>query len=433
VASLLQTQEPVNQTPTWNISSRTGFPDATSAAFGVTGTSPGSAIQLGPTSVGLWLNSCSPGTTARDTIQPLTLSYETQWDVRPFASVDPYPELAFRFEAAFPTLTATGGAVAYAAAVLRFRDKSKVPPPGQPSYYYDFWVSMQLADTRGYPQPEVVMGDACATCSGLPIVMTSPGGLAQPAQYMHRWPGTTGTFTGASTSSAFRSYDFRISRDEFQRMLVGVAGFSPRGFSINPADYALVHFNLNPEVYDPSPSTVGCSLFNDADVGTLGMSVRAISLSQVGWNSVPRMEYWGANAATNGNNHFQVFFQRSTDPFFDEPKSFSALMPADGGQHLIRFDLLGNPHWRDAITSLRVDPFNDVGSFNVDSLAIYGLGNTLLFLDDFAGDPNDGSSPWTTAEVFFNLEPSASIWDGVAGPGSDPLFFRSVGPIGTGR
>jgi hypothetical protein len=432
VAALLQTNQPLAQEPTWNVAQRTGFTEPGVVTRGTSTSAEGSAVQLGTHGVGLFLNTCSPGTSARDVIQPLTLSQDFATDVRPFAAPATWPELAFRFQAVAPTLTQKGAAVAYAAAVLRFRDKSRPVPAGQPAWFYDVWVSMQLIDSRGTPQPEGVIMDSCATCSGLPIVITAPSGLASPPKYMHTTQGSTGSFSGATTFNSWRDFDLRVSTDEFQRLLLAISAASPRGLSTNPADYALVHWNLNPEVYDPSPATTSCVPATDADWGTLGMAVRAVQLAQVPWVNLPRIEYTGANAGTG--NVAQVFFGRTTDPAFNEPKSFQALLPASGAHALVRFNTLANPEWRDGITRLRLDPMNGTGNFAVDSLVVFGANNVELFRDEFNSDPNAPGNPWQSHDVSaWALEQNGTTWDGLAGGTGDPSLWRAVPSLPTGR
>lgn len=431
--ALLQTNEPALQSPGWDVGARTGFTEAGAAVRGISTATDASAVQLGSRGLGLYLNTCSPGTSARDGIQPLTVSVDFGGDLRPFADPAAWPELAFRFQAALPTLTQKGGAVAYAAAVLRFRDRSRPPPAGQDATYYDFWLSIQLADTRGTPQPEVVIGDSCPACSGLPIAITAPSGLAAPPRFVHAYPGSDGAFSGAQTFTSWRSYDLRVSTEEFTRIITAVAGYSARGYSTNPADYALVHWNLNPEVYDPSKATGSCVPSSDPDWGTIGMGLRAISISQVPWANLPRIEYTGANAPGTASG-LQLFFQRSTAPAFSEPLSLHGTLPATGVHLAVRFNTLANPEWRDSITALRVDPFNAVGNFAVDSLVVYGAGGAELFRDEFTADPNAAGNPWQSSGVSaWAREANGTAWDGLATSVGDPFFWRSVGPLPTGR
>ena len=338
-----------------------------------------------------------------------------------------------------PTLEVKGGAVAYSAAVLRFRDASKAPPAGQPAHYYDFWVSVQLADSRGAPQAEGVIGDACATCSGLPIVITAPSHLpGGPSRYGHRWPGTA-DFAGAAYGG-YRAYDYRISQDEFQRMLLDVAAFSPRGFSTNPADYALVHLNINPEVYDPSPASTSCNAATEADYGRIGMTVRKITIAQVSWSKIPHLLFRGANASPQWG--MQVFFDSTYAPGWDEAKSFFAPLPNSGGTYDLRFNTLANPKWRGTITGLRVDPFDgDVGWWNMDRFAVYGLGGAS---DQIVAEECTGATPfpapWVTSSVDSlwadpAAESNAGYWGGRS-TDTDPILLVEL-PVGnqivTGR
>lgn len=432
-AALWQTLEPVTATPTWDVGARTGFREAGAVVRGVSPTADSSAVQLGHRGVGLYLDTCSPGTTARDGIQPLTVAHELVGDLRPFADDTVYPELAFRFQAVLPTLTQKGGGVAYVGAVLRFTDKSRPVAAGRPPWDNDFWLFIQLADTRGAPQAEGVIGDACPSCSGLPIAITAPSGLAAPPRFVHAAPASAGRFSGAQPFSAWRDFDLRVSKDEFQRIIAAVAAYSPRGYSTTPADYALVHWNLNPEVYDPSLAQGSCTRATDPDWGTIGFGLRAVSLARVPWSSLPRIEYTGANAAGTGSG-LQVFFLRSTSTTWTESKSLWGTLPAHGGAVTVRLNTLAQPEWRDAITALRVDPFNGTGAFAVDKLVVYGAGGAEVFRDEFTLDPASPSNPWTSNDITtWNLEANGTWWDGLAGGGGDPFFQRSVGPLATGR
>lgn len=382
----------INQTsfsaPTWDVSTKTGFAGTPSLTLSPSTGSLASAAQIGSTSAGLWLNTCSPGISAKSSIQPLVLHHDFGAPVHPFRHPNPapntpsappegptspllpqltHPELAFRFEATVPTLETKGGAVAYAAAVMRFRDTSKAPPAGQPAHYYDFWVAVQLVDSRGRPEQEGVIGDACPECSGLPIV------LAAESRYGHVAPGASGF--SSTAFSGMRSYDFRISQEEFRRMIHDVAAYSPRGYSTKPSDYALVHFNINPEVYDPTPATASCNPATEADYGRIGMTVRNVTISQVSWSKIPHILFRGANASDQWG--MQIFFTTSLDGTWDEAKSMHAPLPKTGGTYEVRFNTLANPHWRGTITGLRIDPVNDdLAPFNMDRVVVYGTGGT---------------------------------------------------------
>ncbi len=436
--------------PTWNVSEKTGFAAVESLARSPSSSPVASAVQLGHHAVGLWLNSCSRGISARSEIQPLVIHHDFAAPVRPFAPSPPappgspqnptvgrlpqldWPELAFRLTATVPTLRTTGAAVAYAAAVLRFRDASKPPPVGQPPHYYDFWVSVQLVDSRGIPVPEGVIGDSCAACSGLPIVITAPSGYPTPPRFIHRWPGSA-DFAGQAFAEA-RTFDLRISQDEFQRMLDAVVASSPRAYSRDPADYQLVHWNLNPEVYDPSLATAACDPLADPDVGEIGMTVEQLSISQVSWSGIPHLLYRGANASPQWG--MQIFFTTDADPLWDEPKSLFAPLPPTGGTYDLRFNTLANPGWRGEITGLRVDPFDgQPGYFNIDRLAVYGLaGESDLVWAEECRDPRPFAGAWQLHAIDRlwsdqQVEEGAGYWGGGT-TGIDPLFVIDLTPAG---
>jgi hypothetical protein len=424
IVTLAQTNQPLTQVPTWNVSALTGFPEAAPVVRGVSTAAGSSAVQLGTRAVGLYLNSCSSGTSARDVVQPLTLSLETSADVRPFSDASTWPELALRFQATIPTLTTKGAAASTASVLLRFRDKSKAPPGGQPAWYYDFWVNLQLADSRGAPQPEGVVTDGCGTCSGLPMLLTAPSGLAAPSRFMHTFPGAPGGFSGASPTP-LTAYDLRISTDEFNRITAAVAAFSSRGLSTNPWDYQLVQYVVAPQVLDPTPSALGCTPASEPDWGTIGMTVQALSFAMVPWSNIPRIEYVGANAAGTGG-WAQTFFQRVGGPGWNPDDSIWAPLPADGAEHTARFNTFGNPAWRGTLSFLRFDPFGGNGPFNVQSITVYGLNNVVQFFDDFTVDPASPANTWVSVNISaWGWEPDHSTWDGT-GINGDPLFAHAV-------
>jgi hypothetical protein len=241
----------------WNVSDYTGFAPSIPVENwqrGVNATLPGSlAVQIQGNTVGMLINPAS-ASTATGTIYATVIHYD--WpdtdNIRPWAGAT--SELWFSFEAQVPVgVPAMNGAV-YAGPNLMIHDTISGKR---------FWYGPMMYDNRGLFS-EQVFKDGCSTCTGLAIARTFYG---SGTQYAHLGA-NSGVSTGA-TWRGFRYYEFRVSRSELLNIVNSVRSTFPQVYgtlSTDPANYKIVHFNINPEVAD----------LNATRQGRIGMSVRNI-------------------------------------------------------------------------------------------------------------------------------------------------------------
>jgi hypothetical protein len=263
--------------------------------------------------------------------------------------VIPGSELSFSFELQVPYAARHGAGEVYIDSYFLFQDSAG----------NQLWYGAHVFDLRP-PFPEAFF--ALDPGTGIPVLSTPLGasvfssGFSGPS-YVHLGPGSNAfqqqTWTG------YRYFDFRISRTEFENALSRVRQ-SYHYYSIDPADYRIIHINFNPEVA-PRGETGG------AGDGQIGMSVRYL---QVARYQIPDVTAYdkvyirGLNGS--GNPRLQVYFKTSTSDYYSEDKSVWVTFPIWGGWNEIVADMSKNPNWRGTITGIRIDPFNAYGSFGID-------------------------------------------------------------------
>lgn len=371
----------VSSQPPWRVGDNTGFSPGADAELPLYQRGPNttvgtSAIQLRHRTFGMWFNSEQAGVTTSGDILPIVAHFDfpEAQNIRPFSSTS--SELAYRFELQIPTAQRIGSGELGAGANFMFRDAR----PGSPGRRV--WYTMVAFDLRPAP-PESVFVDSCANCSGFPIIDTVFG---PNLRYGHMAPGSA-SFT-STPWTGFRAYDFRVSASELSVALADTQhtfGLSEAELSSNPADYRLVHFNFNPELYAPAGSG-----------GRLGVSVRNIVVARYLRAAPPvydHVYYRGANSSTS--SQMQIFFQTDSEPFYSEEKSMLATLPNDGSQHNVVFNFDGNAKWKGTITRLRVDPFDAQGCFDTEH----------IFVGDAAGN-SLASAKWDFKNLTANPAPN---------------------------
>ena len=200
--------------------------------------------------------------------------------------------------------------------------------------------------------------------------------------------------------------------------------------SVDPADYALVHMNVNPEVYDPTLATGDCDDSTEPDVGRLGVAITRWTLSRVSWDRIPHVYFRGTNRSTGAA--LQIYFSRIDAPAFDEARSFGAApFPGDGTGFEARFDVLAHPEWRGAITGLRLDPVDGAGCFEVEALELHLPDRPPAWRAPTDTAPAFPSPPWVISGLdpgtiaFRASTPStAAAWHGCS-VGGDPWLALS--------
>lgn len=243
----------------WDVGQFTGFePDAANPSLYQRSSNSNqgtSAIQIKDKTGGIWINSSSvPHSGGLYTITPAQWWWDSAGQPKPWINAE--NGLSFSFEAKIPTAVRSGGAEVYFSPCLLFTDSVS----GK-----SIWYCVQTFDLRP-AFSERIHFDGWSGGTNLPIVVSVMN------------TGTTFTHLGPDSSifqqapwNDFKYFEFRITSEEFRRAIVAVnVQYPPSVLSPDPINYSLVHFNLDPEVYD-SPA---------GSVGKIGMAYRNIKIAR---------------------------------------------------------------------------------------------------------------------------------------------------------
>jgi hypothetical protein len=413
---------------TWHVSDTTGFSpgsDAELASFqrGPNNLLWSTAAQMRGSAVGMWINSGSTNVPFTGEILPVVAHYDfpAARTPMPFRTLGAPGELSFALDAKVPSASRWGAGVSYAATVFRFKDTK----PGNESR--QVWLSIVLFDPRGAADDSVIL-DGCSTCSGYPILLTS---YAPSRRFGALGPGSSTATT--STFSDWRHFDYRISPASFAAALAETKqtfSLDDRQLSGDPADYSLVHFSLDPEVYAPAGG--GASI---------GFAARALSISRVA--AAPKTagsavaDHVTINAANGSRvSELQVFFKTATSNFYDERKSLRVPFPTGGGNVDVVADFSTHPDWHGTITGLRIDPFDSrdpAACFNVDTVTLGDGHGHVAAAWNFDGPPATPVAPffgWSFSGLE-RLWSDGRYW-GACQHDGDPYFFTDLA-LSTGR
>jgi hypothetical protein len=244
----------------WPVSRETGFDpvpggDPSPYQRGPGSVEGGTAVQVRGREIGIWIDSDLPRPVAGALI-PVCPAY-WWWDLKraPWPFAEPGHELAFRFDLKVPIARRENGADVYVCAYFLFRDVRS----GR-----SVWYGASVFDLRG-PLKELVHLDNWEAGTGLPILLAA---LRPGTGWLHPGPGSAEA--QSAPFSGYRRFEFRVRGDE---LLAGLAALRQRfpetaAFSTDPADYQLVHLNLNPEVYAPAGSR-----------GRIGLAIRDLRVA----------------------------------------------------------------------------------------------------------------------------------------------------------
>jgi hypothetical protein len=245
----------------WDVGRYTGFDPADRdqrALYqrGPSGDTQGTAVQLRGTEIGIWIDSDHPRP-RHGFLIPVCPGY-WWWDVtkapRPFQSPD--QELSFSMEMKVPTAERQGAAEVYVCAYLLLRDARS----GR-----QFWLGPSLFDLRSVEQfPDTVHFDGWEGGTKLPILFAA---LSDRNAWFR--PGPASAVFTDRPFDVYRRFDFRVGQSELRAAVTALKERWPEldAMSLDPAEYQLTHFNVNPEVYAP-----------DGSRGRLGLAIRNIRL-----------------------------------------------------------------------------------------------------------------------------------------------------------
>jgi hypothetical protein len=405
---------------TWPVGDTTGFSAGAATELPTWQRGPNdelwsSAIQMRGRTIGVWLNSGSTDVPMTGEILPGVAHFDLPASAVPKPFAVPNVELSMAVEIQIPTAKRWGSGVPYAAAVYRFADQR----PGNEARLV--WFSMVVYDPRGAP-PDNVMIDGCSTCSGAPILMSA----AVPGRgFLALAPGSA-QFSDTPWSG-FRRFDFRVGAEQLGAALAAAKekfGLDDHQLSPDPADYGLIHINLNPEVFAPAGGG-----------GAIGFSARGLTVaryprpgSRQGAGPIERVIVNAANASAAPE--LQVFFKTQAENFYDERKSIRVPFPTGGGNSTVVGDLSRHPAWTGTLTGLRIDPFDshsEAACFNVDYVGLTDAAGNEVQRWDFDG------APGTPAEPFFGWRFSGleRTWTdgrywGACQSDGDPYFYTDL-------
>lgn len=246
----------------WDVGQFTGFHPAADDAVagyqrGPTDAPGATAVQLRGTEAGIWIDSDTVRPVAGDLL-PVCPAF-WWWDMarapRPFA--EPGGEIAFSLQMKVPTAERQGRAEVYVCVHFLLHDTTS----GK-----SLWYGASLFDLRG-PPADTVHADNWPGGTQLPILFT---GLRPGSRWLRPGPGSD-TFQD-KPYGAYRPFDIRVNGAELTTALRALRERFPdlAVMSLNPADYRLIHVNVNPEVYAPVGSR-----------GRLGLTVRDIRVSRI--------------------------------------------------------------------------------------------------------------------------------------------------------
>lgn len=243
----------------WDLGRYTGFQPATGASLasyqrGPRQASEGTAVQVRGREIGIWIDSDHPRP-HRGALIPVCPGY-WWWDLdrAPWPFREPGRELSFSFDLKVPTATRQGNAEVYICAYLLFRERKT---------NRQFWFGASLFDPRGADRfPDTVHLDDWEGGTGLPILFSA---LDRRSDWLD--PGPDSAEFADHTFEQYRRFDVRVGAAGLQAAITALKKRLPTAVdaSEDPADYQLIHFNVNPEVSAPAGSR-----------GQIGLALRDI-------------------------------------------------------------------------------------------------------------------------------------------------------------
>jgi hypothetical protein len=238
----------------WDASSFTGLKTPLGFQFGLLPDANTTAVQVHGREIGIWIDSDHPRP-ALGSLLPITPAY-WWWDMSrapmPFKEAD--RELAMSFDLKVPTATQTGKAVPYITMNFLFRDSRS---------QQQLWLAASLFDPRGEATlPNTVHVDDWEGGTQLPILYSA---LNRQSQWLHPGPGSA-LFTYKPFAD-YRQIEVRVTAPELRAALLAMKKAMPKlaTASEDPQDYQLIHFNINPKVFEPQGSR-----------GQLGLALRDV-------------------------------------------------------------------------------------------------------------------------------------------------------------
>jgi hypothetical protein len=239
----------------WDVERYTGFrPTGDPALYqrGPNNQENATAVQIKDRTVGIWLNTASVSKVGE--IIPIVAQYDWPSDmlIRPWQERKNVLSLAFEMQVPFAERKGEGQV--YVTAPFIFHDTS---------LNRAFWFNLQIFDLRG-PQPEQVIDDACAECTGQAIVVSS---FAKDTRFGHI--ASNSALFSALPWQGFRSFEYRITASEFARTIAALRANTGQNWSSQLSRYRLTHVNINPEIYAP----------RERGDGKIGLSVRNIKVT----------------------------------------------------------------------------------------------------------------------------------------------------------
>ena len=216
------------------------------------------AVQVHGREIGIWIDSDHPRP-ALGALLPITPAYWWQELSRaplPFNEPEREPdrELAISFDLKVPTASREGAAEVYVTTNFLFRDtRSKQA----------FWLAATLFDPRGETRfPDTVHMDTWEAGTQLPILFSA---LNTKSRWLH--PGPRSSLFTDQPFADYRTFEVRVSAAELQAALGALRKARPSlaAVSLDPRDYQLTHFNINPEVFATHESR-----------GRLGVAIRDV-------------------------------------------------------------------------------------------------------------------------------------------------------------
>lgn len=245
---------------TWDASGFTGLKVPVGFQFGTEAAENSTAVQVHGREVGIWIDSDHPQP-ALGSLLPITPAF-WWWDFAkapaPFAKEG--AELAMSFDMKVPTASREGEAQLYITANFLFLDTRSQK---------QFWLAATLFDMRPESQfPDTVHFDGWEGGTQIPILFSA---LNQTSRWMH--PGPESAIFTSRPFSEYRRFDIRVNAAELKTAIAAMRAHFPATAIVSDqvADFRLIHFNLNPEVFAPKGSR-----------GRLGLTLRDIRVEVTG-------------------------------------------------------------------------------------------------------------------------------------------------------
>ena len=245
---------------TWDASGFTGLKVPAGFQFGADAVKNSTAVQVHGQEVGICIDSDHPRP-ALGSLLPITPAF-WWWDFAkapaPFAKEGAEPAMSFNMKV--PTASREGEAQPYITANFLFLDTRSQK---------QFWLAATLFDMRPESQfPDTVHFDGWEGGTQIPILFSA---LNKKSRWMH--PGPESAFFTSQPFSEYRRFDIRVTAAELKTAIAAMRARFPTTATVsdNAADFRLIHFNLNPEVFAPKGSR-----------GRLGLALRDVRVELLG-------------------------------------------------------------------------------------------------------------------------------------------------------